>query len=232
MIRVLLVHEVRLMGAVLAALLEKEADLQVIGLATTLEEALAQAADGAVVLLQATEPPATALQWMRALRQAQPAAKLVVFGLAGAEGVILLYLEAGAAGYVPAESSPADLLSTLRAVWAGTAQLPAEIVPALMARVTELAALCQATGAPPFPPAPALPELTPRERAVLDLIAQGLRNAEIAERLSVELGTVKNHVHNLLKKLNVSCRDEAAAYWVRLSAEPPAPGGPVSSEGR
>ena len=62
----------------------------------------------------------------------------------------------------------------------------------------------------------ALPDLTPREREVLSLIALGLSNSEIAERLTLELGTVKNHVHHILEKLNVSSRQDAVAYLVAL----------------
>jgi two-component system nitrate/nitrite response regulator NarL len=56
-------------------------------------------------------------------------------------------------------------------------------------------------------------ELTPREREVLDLIGAGLSNQEIAVRLVIEVGTVKNHVHNILRKLDVSSRQDAAVYW-------------------
>ncbi len=217
MIRTLLVHEVRLMCAVLAAVLNNEADFRVVGLATNIDEALAYIADCDIVLVRATYPDDGALSLIRNLVKTNASAKIVVLGLAESESAVMPYIEAGASGYVLAEGSVDELFTTIRAVYNGTVRLSPEMAAALMARVAELAEICKASGTTLFPPPDAPPELTLREREVLELIAHNLNNQDIAGRLAIELGTVKNHVHNILKKLNVSSREEAAAYLAAIT---------------
>ncbi len=217
-IRVLVVHGVRLMGNVIAAALKKEPDMEVVGTATGLAEALAQVSHCELVLMRSSLPDNGALELTRAVVRANPSVKVVAVGLAESETDILPYIEAGAVGYVLMEDSVEGLLKTIRAVHSGEAHLSPEIAIALIARVAELAELSQAEGAVLRPPAEAPPELTPREREVLGLIAEGLNNAEISERLAIELGTAKNHVHSILKKLNVGSREEAAASLARVEA--------------
>ncbi len=97
----------------------------------------------------------------------------------------------------------------IRAAHAGKARVSPDIAAALMSRVAELAQLVSQASI-----SPEAGELTPREMEVLKLIGQGLTNQEIAEHLVIELGTVKNHVHNILNKLGVSSRRDAVGYLV------------------
>ena len=129
-------------------------------------------------------------------------------GLAESREEILRYVEAGAAGYILQDDSVDDLLAKVRTTHGGEAIISPEIAAALMSRVAELAQSPSKPEAGQADPA----ELTSREREILELIGEDLTNQEIAERLVVEVGTVKNHVHNILQKLNVSSRREAAAY--------------------
>ena len=212
MIRVLLVNGIRIMGNVIAAVLENEPDIEVAGCVTSLEEALARAPTSDVLVVSTRLPDKGALRVTQAIAASGAPAKVLILGLAESKEEILQYVEAGAAGYVLQDDSVDDLLTKVRTTHSGEAVISPEIAAALMSRVAELAQ------SPPRPEAgqadPA--ELTPREREILELIGEGLSNQEIAERLVVEVGTVKNHVHNILQKLNVSNRREAAAYLTMI----------------
>jgi RNA polymerase sigma factor (sigma-70 family) len=211
-IRVLLVNEIRLMSNVVAATLEDESDIQVVGSATTIEQALNLAANCDVVLISTRLPNEGALELIRALNEQYPEVKSLVLGLAESEEEILQYIEVGARGYVLKDDSVQELLRNIRAASSGEAMISPEIAAALMNRVNELAQV--------FAEAAAIPEavdLTPREHEVLQLIGQDLTNQEIADRLVIEVGTVKNHVHRILQKLNVNSRQDAAAYWAIIN---------------
>jgi DNA-binding NarL/FixJ family response regulator len=119
------------------------------------------------------------------------------------------YVEAGASGYVLKDDTVAERLRHIRAAHAGKARVSPEIAAALMSRVAELAQLVKESSINAD-----LGDLTPRELEVLTLFGQDLTNQEIAERLVIELGTVKNHVHSILQKLNVASRHEAIGYLV------------------
>jgi DNA-binding NarL/FixJ family response regulator len=124
---------------------------------------------------------------------------------------LITFLEAGAAGYLVEGASRTEAIQTLYAIHAGKPPLAAPIGTALLKRLYELLALEQ-QGTTAWAPREGaeLEGLTPREREVLELIHRGASNQEIAQALTIELGTVKNHVHNILKKLKVSRREQAA----------------------
>jgi two-component system NarL family response regulator len=215
-IRVLVVNQFPLMCDVIAAVLEDEPDIDVVGSATTVEDALRRASDCDVMLVSTRLPANAALEMTREVAESDLPAKVLILGLAESELEILRYVEAGAAGYVLQDDSVEELLSNIRAVHSGQAIVSPEIAGALVARVAELAQL--------FGDAFAIDssaDLTPREREVLQLIGQGLTNREIADRLVIELGTVKNHVHSILDKLNVSSRRDAAAYLALMQNQGP-----------
>ncbi len=208
MIRLLLVNEIRLICNVIAATLEDEADIQVVGTATTVERALELAPQADIVLVGTNLPDGGALRLTQAIREAEFSVEVLVLGLAESKAEILQYVEAGAAGYVLKDDSVEILLRNIRSVYNGKTRVSPEIAAALMARVTELSQLFNEAAA-----VPEAVELTPREQEVLQLIERDLSNQEIAEQLVIEVGTVKNHVHSILQKLNVSSRQDAAAYW-------------------
>ena len=210
MIRVLIVHAIPLISRVFTAVLANTEDITVSGMAAGLDETLAQLSSTDVVLLTPWPGNPEPLELTRAVVRANPAVNVVAVGLDRAERVILPYIEAGATAYVLADDTVDKLLHTIRAVHAGEVHLAPDIAIALIARVAELAELSKGESPPPAGDSEAGPELTPREQEVLALIGQGLSNMEIAERLAIEKGTVKNHVHSILKKLNVSSRHEAA----------------------
>jgi DNA-binding NarL/FixJ family response regulator len=208
MIRLLLVHETPLLCNIIAALLEDETDIQVIGTASTLREALPRIEDSDLILVSTHLPDGGALNLTKLVAESHPSVKTMVMGLAESQEEIIQYVEAGAAGYVLKDDSVEELLEHIRAVQNGEALVSPEIASALISRVSELSKLFEETGR-----IPQSADLTPREREVLQLIGQNLTNQEIADRLFIEVGTVKNHVHSILDKLNVNSRHDAAAYW-------------------
>lgn len=208
MIRVLLVNEMRLVSNVIASVLEDESDIEVVGRAAPVDEALALAKESDVVLVSTRLPDNGALKLTSAIAEADPSVKVLVLGLGESKERVLRYVEAGADGYVLKNDSVDDLLRHIRAAQRGKALVSPKIAAALMSRVTELAQLFAEIESGISESA----DLTPREREILELIGQGLTNQEIADRLVIEVGTVKNHVHSILQKLDVSSRQDAASY--------------------
>jgi len=141
---------------------------------------------------------------LAALRGTAPATPVVVLAVAETEGEIVACAEAGAAGFLPRYGTLDDLESTVAGVVRGEAMCSPRVAGLLLRRITAMAAR-------PAAPAHGEGHLTPREREVLLLIEQGMTNKQIALDLGIEVRTVKNHVHNLLEKLRVRHRGEAAA---------------------
>ena len=137
---------------------------------------------------------------------ALPALRVVAFAVAGDEGDVVSYVEAGVHGYVPRDGSVERLLSVIRHTARGEALCSPRVAGDAFRRLSVLAA-----GSTPHAD---LSVLTRREQEVIDLLAQGLSNKQIAQRLHIQVATVKNHVHNVLKKLDVKGRREAVR-WVR-----------------
>lgn len=209
-IRILLVNEIRLMGSVIAAALEDEPDIQVVARVTSPEEALKviQETEVDVALVSTRLPDGGALRLTSAISDLAPSTKVLALGLSEEKKRVLRYVEAGAAGYILKDDSLDEMIDTVRAVQEGRVFVSPEIAAAMIERLSDLAQMFSdvensVTDAS---------DLTPREMEVLELIGEGLTNQQIAERLVIEIGTVKNHVHSILDKLNVSNRGEAAAY--------------------
>jgi DNA-binding NarL/FixJ family response regulator len=185
-----------------------------------------------VVLVNSSLSNEGAARVIRTLRKLAPKLKIVVMGLPRSQHAILQCIEAGVAGYVLKDSSLAELLKNVRAAYNNEALVSPPIAAALMSYVAELVGFDPAMDTARCAPQ----SLTRREREVLTLVQQGLTNQEIAESLVIELGTVKNHVHNILRKLNVNSRRDAvhvsrlAGLWSMHDARP-APLGRTHSHG-
>lgn len=208
MIRVLLVTQIELIGNVVAAMLEDESDIEVVGCATSVKEALARVGECNVILVSPRLPGDGALELTTTIAERYPEVKILAFGLAESKARVLQYVEAGADGYVAKDDSVEDLLRRIRAAHDDRAMVSPAVAAALMARVTKYAQLLSEVESGLHKDA----ELTPREHEVLELIGDGLTNQEIADRLVIEVGTVKNHVHSILQKLDVNSREDAATY--------------------
>ena len=193
----------------IARALSAAGDFQVVANATRAEEAeqMVSAADVDFVVATSHLPSEEVLGVCRWIRKhhSQGAPYVVVTGLPPDEAIILRFLEAGATGFTLEDFSVEGLRLTLRLIARGEAVFPLRLQHLMAIRVSELAELIRDRGLDPD----LLASLTKREREVLDLLEKGLTNRETAKRLYVSEGTVKSHVHQILKKLRVSDRREA-----------------------
>jgi two-component system, NarL family, nitrate/nitrite response regulator NarL len=145
-----------------------------------------------------------------------PGVRVVMLGLADVSAEIVGWIEAGASGFVTMHHSMADLVAAIDSVVRDELACSPSLAAALMHRVTALAAADrrqEVTGG----------LLSPREVEVVMLIDRGLSNKQIAAQLFITVATVKNHVHNILDKLGVSARGDAAAYLRNRRGLVPAP---------
>ncbi len=206
--RVFVIAGVRLYREGLADLLARSG-FDVVGTGVDLDscgEALSAKRPDIVLLDVAREDDVAAIGQLAA---AVPGAAIVAFGLSGSSNGVLACAEAGARGYVTREQSGDELVEVLESVTRDEAVCSPRISAALMKRVAALA-----TGAPAGPDV----RLTRRELEIASLVEKGLTNKEIAQRLVIEVATVKSHVHNILEKLQATRRADAAA-WVRVHRE-------------
>lgn len=203
-VRVLLVTDVRLHRELLADALAEHDGIELAGSAPSDVAATAAAMFEPSVVVVNTHSASTADE-LQAFAMALPDAKIVAVGIPSEDDAIVRILEAGAAGDVTAEQSLPDLIAAVEAAAAGELQCPPRLAAALARRVTTLSA----SGARDSNGANGN-GLTPRQREIATLIAEGLSNKQIARSLSIEHATVKNHVHTILSKLGVSRRDQVA----------------------
>lgn len=198
-----------------ARLLKTQKQLHITGTAASAGADVVRAAvdpwHSDLILLSALLPQAEVLGFLQQYSQTGP--RIVIVDADETESQIVPLLEAGAAGYVPQAATGAEMAEILRAVAAGRPPFAPTVGTALVERMHELLALRQQrAGETLIENCPDLSTLTAREREILTLLRRGASNQDIAGELMIELGTVKNHVHNILKKLNVTRRDQAASY--------------------
>lgn len=210
MIRLLLVDRVHLTLELIGAALEGEPDLTIAGMATSLEQALAMldTTEFDFLLVGTALPDNESLQLVQAIRRSGKDVYILVMGLPENPAIILPYLEAGASGVVLRTSSVVDLLQNIRATAQNRALISPETAALLIEKISRLSERLAELAIDTTD----YQELTAREKEVLDLVAAGRTNQEIASALVIEVGTVKNHVHNILNKLNVHSRQDAATY--------------------
>jgi DNA-binding NarL/FixJ family response regulator len=221
-VRVVLADDQRLVRESLATLLGLLAGIELVATASDGEEAIALSSQHApeVVLMDLRMPRLDGIEATRRLRERQPEVRVIALTTFADDESVLAALRAGARGYLTKDASGEDIRNAILTVAAGEAALD----PAVQHHVVT----ALATDSWPAPDASAgseceLPDdLTPREAEVLTLIADGLTNAEIAERLVVSPTTVKSHINHLFTKAGLRDRAQAVNYAYRTGiATPP-----------
>lgn len=201
-LRVLIADDHPLFRHGIVALLSATPDMEVVGEASTGEEAMVLAATLApdLVLMDIQMPGVNGVEATRQILRASPHVRILMVTMFEDEASVFTAMRAGARGYVLKDTEKAELLRAIRAVGSGEAIFS----PAIATRLLEFFSAPR----PPLPPQ-AFPELTEREREILDLIAQGRNNAEIASQLVLSPHTVRNYVSNIFSKLQVADRAQA-----------------------
>jgi DNA-binding NarL/FixJ family response regulator len=207
-IRVLVVDDQNLFRRCLVSLLASAEDLEVAGEAADGKEAVekTRALRPDVILMDIHMPVCDGIQATRLIKAECPETKVVALTVSDDDDDLFQAIGSGAEGYLLKNLYPEELFQSIRGVIVGESP----ISPAMASRL--LQEFRQPSHKQRQGPAS---QLTPREREILQLLAEGLSNAEIAARLYVVEGTVKNHLHNILGKLHLSNRVQAAAFALR-----------------
>ena len=203
-IRVLVADDHRLFREGLRALLNSVPDLQVVDEAGDGEEVVVKAAavQPDVILMDLQLPRINGVEATRRIVREQPTVNVLVLTMFEDTDTVLAAMRAGARGYILKDTDEEALLRSVRAVASGEALFGPGVAERMMRYLVE--------ATPPGGQA-AFPELTDREREVLSLLAQGLSNQEVAARMGISLKTTRNHVSNILGRLQVADRTEAVA---------------------
>jgi len=208
MTTILIADDQALVRVGLRKILENEPELTVVGEAGDGDDAVAVARRlrPDVVLMDIRMPVLDGIEATRRIVRTQLGTRVLILTTFGLDTYVYDALRAGASGFMLKDAPPEEIAAAVRIVASGEALL----APAITRAVIEEFAR-QPTVAPPTPP-PSLGELTPREREVLDLLARGLSNHEICERLVVSEATAKTHVARILQKLDLRDRVQAVIY--------------------
>jgi DNA-binding NarL/FixJ family response regulator len=210
-IRVLIVDDHALFRRGLEATLQLEPDISVVGEAGDGAEALAKAQESLpdVVLMDVKMPRHSGIEACKIIKLEVPSARIVMLTMSDDEADLYEAVKAGASGYLLKDVPVDELADSIRAVHGGQSLINPSLASKLL---TEFATMSR-RGVAPQSVEP--PKLTPREMEVLRAVARGLNNREIAKELFISENTVKNHIRNILEKLQLHSRMEAVVYAVR-----------------
>ncbi|MCW2666978.1 MAG: two component transcriptional regulator, LuxR family [Frankiales bacterium] len=210
-IRVLVVDDHALFRRGLQMVLEQEPDIEVVGEASDGSEAVQKSADTLpdIVLMDVRMPKRGGIDACTAIHETVPSAKIIMLTISDEEADLYDAIKAGAMGYLLKEISIEEVASAIRAVHGGQSLISPSMASKLL---TEFASMIKRTDDRQQVPTP---RLTDREMEVLKLVAKGLNNRDIAKQLFISENTVKNHIRNILEKLQLHSRMEAVVYAVR-----------------
>jgi DNA-binding NarL/FixJ family response regulator len=206
-IRALLVEDNRLLREGLTAMLKEQPDIRVVassGNSDAVQKWRSLRPD--VVLLDVGLRGQSSLRLVKSVKSSTPTAKVIVMDLAPVQTELMQFVRAGVSGFVLKDATFDEFIRTIRSVAKGVKVLPPVLTGSLFSQIVDHATR---TGkGNPFKSV----KMTSREREVVALIAEGLSNKEIAQRLNCAIDTVKTHVHNILEKLALHTRLEIASF--------------------
>lgn len=210
--RVFLVDDHEIVRRGIANIIDAERDLEVVGEASTVQQALGRVAATLpdLVVLDVRLPDGSGIDLCRSILSAHPDTRCIMLTAYDDDQASYAAVLAGASGYVLKDIRGQKLIESIRAVAAGRTLITRAVTDKVVDALT-----AQARAQTPSPSVPDAPDLTLRERQVLGLIADGLTNRQIGERLDLAEKTVKNYVSGLLAKLGMERRTQAAVYGAR-----------------
>jgi DNA-binding NarL/FixJ family response regulator len=210
-IRVLVVDDHALFRRGLEMVLEQEPDIDVVGEAEDGSDAVSKATETTpdIVLMDVRMPKRGGIDACTAIKAAVPSSKIIMLTISDEEADLYDAIKAGAMGYLLKEISIEEVASAIRAVHGGQSLISPSMASKLL---TEFASMIKRGDERQQVPAP---RLTDREMEVLRLVAKGMNNRDIAKQLFISENTVKNHIRNILEKLQLHSRMEAVVYAVR-----------------
>jgi DNA-binding NarL/FixJ family response regulator len=205
-ISVALIEDNRLVREGITALLSQLPDLKVVAGTSRADTAMFRESKPQVVLLDLGLQNGDSLRLAVQVKQDFPESKVIVMDLLPVHEDIMDFVNAGVSGFIMKDATVDDLVSTIRSVAGGAHVLPPQMTSSLFSQIANDAI---AKGRPEVLDSV---RMTPREREVINLIAEGLGNKEIATRINVATHTVKSHVRNIMEKLTLHTRLQIAAY--------------------
>ncbi|MGA3153397.1 MAG: response regulator [Streptosporangiaceae bacterium] len=213
-IRTLIVDDHALFRRGLEMVLEAEPDIELVGEASDGEEAVEKAGESLpeVILMDIRMPRTSGIEACRALKELVPSTKIVMLTISDEEEDLFEAIRAGASGYLLKDIPLDEVADTVRAVNGGQSLINPSMAGKLL---TEFATLARRDDDDSRPQQVPAPKLTDREMQVLKLVARGMNNRDIAKELFISENTVKNHVRNILEKLQIHSRMEAVMVAVR-----------------
>jgi DNA-binding NarL/FixJ family response regulator len=206
MISVALIEDNRLVREGISALLSQHADLRVVARGSSGEMAMLRKVNPQVVLLDLGLRNGDSLRVAEKVKKEFPDSKVIVMDLLPLHEDIVEFVHVGVSGFIMKDATIDDLVNTIRSVAEGAHVLPPQMTKSLFSQIAKDAV---ARGRPNVLTSV---RMTPREREVINLIAEGLGNKEIARRLNIATHTVKSHVRNIMEKLTLHTRLQIAAY--------------------
>lgn len=204
----MVIDDNRLVREGLRGLLDEQPDVKVVAAAEDRASGLRDLQEFTphIVLVDAALDNGDGFDYVQVLRKAAPDCKVIVMDLLPAPEDVIEFVKAGANGFIMKDATVEDLVSTIRSVALGADVVPPALTGTLLSHIAQQAAVRHVPGV-----AEAV-RMTKREKEIMNLIAEGMSNKEIAQRLSIATYTVKSHVHNILEKLALHSRLQIAAY--------------------
>lgn len=210
MIRLLFVHPHAIISQGIITALQEKTGIEVVAYVTSTEQAIAylEQASCDIVFASATLPNNGAIQLANIVSSQGYSAKILVIDIIPSIAVILTYLEAGVSGYVEGGGALDDLSEAVYALHHGVFSISPSVATALIARIHQLRMAMDATkGRGKTVSSGLLSTLTEREYEIFLLLVDNYSNRQIADKLLIEVGTTKNHIHNLMRKLKIEKRE-------------------------